>query len=287
MRTPTRLGALTLLGVLGMSHLARGDPAQPCALPDAGSPAAASIPVEVGKALFEEAKRYANDAGALVTNPIRWDETDLRKFALFGFTLGGLYLADQQIYVAVQKARGDFTDHVSNATTDFGGPWAYAISGGLIVGGLIAKDANIRDTGREALEAAVLAGVITTVLKEIFGRERPYVTDGETVLAPFSGNTSFPSGHATTAFAVASVIAMRTDGWIVPTVAYTLATLVAMDRVNDQAHFASDVFAGAAIGLTTGRFLVNRHRRQAAAERRAAEFEIVPIRDGLALHVSF
>ena len=58
---------------------------------------------------------------------------------------------------------------------------------------------------------------------------------------------------------------MRTDGWIVPTIAYTLATLVAFDRVNDQKHFIGDVFAGAAIGVATGRFIVGRHRGEDAA----------------------
>jgi hypothetical protein len=246
-----------------------------------------SFPTLVGRALFDEAKRWASDAGALATNPLHWQQEDLRRFGLFAFTVGGLIVADQQVYTGIQDVRSSFTNSVSNATTDFGGPYAYAISGGLILGGLVARDANVRDTGREALEAAVFAGILTNVFKEVFGRVRPYASDGQSIFEPFSGNKSFPSGHATTAFAVASVIAMRSDGWIIPTIAYGLATVVAFDRINDQAHFASDVFAGAVIGLATGRFLVNRHRRQAEAERARTEVSLVPIRSGLALRVDF
>jgi len=45
----------------------------------------------------------------------------------------------------------------------------------------------------------------------------------------------------------------------VPTAAYTLATLVALDRVNTRAHFASDVFAGAVLERSRVVFLVARH----------------------------
>jgi membrane-associated phospholipid phosphatase len=246
-----------------------------------------SFPVLVGRALFDEGKRWVSDAGALATSPLHWQQQDFRRFGLFAFTLGGLIVADQQIYTGIQDIRSNFTNSVSDATTDFGGPYAYAISGGLILGGLIARDGGVRDTGREALEAAVFAGIITNAFKEVFGRVRPYASDGQTIFEPFSGNKSFPSGHATTAFAVASVIAMRTDGWIVPTIAYGLATVVAFDRINDQAHFASDVFAGAVIGVATGRFLVNRHRRQAEAESGKPEVSLVPIPGGLALRADF
>lgn len=246
-----------------------------------------SLPAVIGGAILEEAKRWACDGGALVTSPLHWNGEDARMFAAFAASLGILIATDEQTYQAIQLRRSSTTDAISNATTDFGGPYAWAISGGLIAGGLIAKNPAVRDTGRDALEAAAFASLITAVLKPTFGRERPYQSDGQTEFHGFSSQyKSFPSGHATTAFAVASVIAMRTDGWIVPTVAYTLATIVAFDRVNDQQHFVADVFAGAAIGVSVGRFVVGRHRREAAATA-AAELEIVPIPDGVGARLRF
>jgi membrane-associated phospholipid phosphatase len=241
----------------------------------------------VGEAILEEAKRWACDGGALVTSPLHWGAEDAWIFAAFAGSLGVLIATDQQTYQAIQLRRSATTDAISKATTDFGGPYAWAISGGLIAGGLIAGNPAMRDTGRDALEAAAFASLITAVLKPTFGRERPYQSDGRTEFHGFSSQyRSFPSGHTTTAFAVASVIAMRTEGWIVPTVAYTLATIVAFDRVNDEQHFIADAFAGAAIGVSVGRFVVGRHRRDAAAGA-GAEIEIVPIPEGVGARLRF
>ncbi len=113
-----------------------------------------------------------------------------------------------------------------------------------------------------------------------------FLSNGSTVFRPGSSNDSFPSGHATEAFSVASVIAMRSNGWVLPTIAYTAATLVAFDRVNDHVHFPSDVAAGAILGTAVGRFLVARHRRaQGLAPRTTVD--LVPIPGGLAARVGF
>jgi membrane-associated phospholipid phosphatase len=239
-------------------------------------------------ALENEAKRYLSDGGGYITAPIHWDETDWKKFAGFTFVLGGLLMADHRIYIASQNHRSDFTNNVSDATTPFGAEYAWGVAGGLLVGGLIFKSENTLDMGREAIEAGVFSGLLVNlVFKPVFGRERPLTSNGHTDFDPFSGNNSFPSGHATLAFSVASVVAMRADGWLIPGLAYALATVVAFDRVNDQAHFPSDVFAGAVLGTVTGRFLVARHRRQAAGEQPKVSIDVTPTRRGLVAHVLF
>jgi len=141
--------------------------------------------------------------------------------------------------------------------------------------------------GRDALEAGLFGLMLNRyVLKPAFGRHRPSESGGRTVFEPASGHDSFPSGHATEAFAVASVVAARSHGWIVPAIAYFGATVVAMDRVNDEAHFASDVVAGGLLGTAIGRFLVNRHRNASEGGGGVA-FEIVPSHRGLAARILF
>jgi len=150
------------------------------------------------------------------------------------------------------------------------------------------KDAELRDTGRDAIEAALFASLITTIAKPVFGRERPDQSDGRTIFHGFTSQyQSFPSGHATIAWAVAAVVAMRTDGWIVPTVPYTLATLVSFDRVNDAKHFVGDVFAGAAIGVAVGRFVVGRHRGETEEAAPAVSVTLAPIPGGIGARVTF
>ncbi len=80
-------------------------------------------------------------------------------------------------------------------------------------------------------------------------------------VSPTGINTSFPSGHAAAAFAVATVFShrYRQHRWV-PWVAYGTAAVISFSRVTNQAHFPSDVFLGAALGFTISEFAVLRPR---------------------------
>jgi len=175
---------------------------------------------------------------------------------------------------------------VSNATTPLGAEAGFGVAAALIVGGIAFESPATRDTGRDALEAGLIAGIIDNVVKRATGRVRPNGSNGETTFEPGSSNASFASGHATVAFSVASVIAARSSGWVIPGLAYTAATLVGLDRINSHAHFASDVFAGAVLGTVTGRWLVHRHEAEAAGAPRT-ELEIGPISNGIGAKLRF
>lgn len=108
---------------------------------------------------------------------------------------------------------------------------------------------RLQRTDPDAIEVSFLAGFIATpVIKRFLGRSRPLRDQGAYHFEPFSKDQSFPSGHATNAFAVGSVIGARSDGWLAPTIAYSLATGVAVSRVNDNKHSVSDGVTGAGIG---------------------------------------
>ena len=240
----------------------------------------------VGMALKDEAKRYARDAVAFVKAPLYWKTKNWVKAGGAAVIVGGLILADQDIDREAQKLRSSTTNHISSWTAPLGEEYGFAISAGLFGIGLAFDHENLRDTGREAVEAAFLGFVLNQlVLKRAFGRERIEDSNGRTVFVPGSSHDSFPSGHTTTAFAIASVIATRSKGWPIPVIAYAAAALVALDRINTRDHFASDVVAGAFLGTTIGRFLVKRHGDEKAGVLSKAEFDIIPIRHGLAARI--
>jgi len=116
-------------------------------------------------------------------------------------------------------------------------------------------------TSSERIAASVLvAGAVASAMKLAVGRARPYQTPGDAdVYRPFSGNSSFPSGHTTVAFATAAALTRETHARWVRWVAYPAAALVAWSRLRDNRHWASDVVAGAAVGygsaVVTERFL--------------------------------
>jgi membrane-associated phospholipid phosphatase len=270
------------------------EPPQEPAPPKEPPPKRPSLrPRDLWRDVKVEAKRYIADSWAIVTSPLHWNVADWERVGGVVVLVGGLMLADRTIDRNFQQNRSSFTDHVSDATTGFGGAWASNIGVGYLAVGYLARDWELRETGREALEAGFLSHLLDKwILKTAFGRERPFESDGRTVFHPGSSHDSFPSGHATQAFSLASVVAMRSKGWVVPTIAYTAATLVAFDRVNDHVHFASDVAAGAVLGTAIGRFIVARHRAaQAQTQTRtgkpAADLQIVPIRGGLAARIVF
>lgn len=93
------------------------------------------------------------------------------------------------------------------------------------------------------------AAAVAQALKEWVGRARPVeVLPGIGLFAEAAGR-SFPSGHATLAFALATVSALRWPR--MQGLAWGLAALVAISRVALGLHWPSDVVAGAAIGVVT------------------------------------
>lgn len=236
--------------------------------------------------IARELRRYGTDSVSMLRAPLRWDDRQWRRAAFGLGAIATTAIGDEQIADFAQRNRSAFSDDFSSVATPFGGRRALVLSGAMIVGGLITHDTALRDTGRDALEASILAaGVVTPLLKRAVGRTRPLIGNGAYEFDPFSKNQSFPSGHATNAFAVASVVAGHSRGWVVPTIAYTIASGVAVSRVNDDVHFASDVIAGALIGTSIGRAVVARHSGVPQPNTQHVEVDLRPLPGGMAIEV--
>jgi membrane-associated phospholipid phosphatase len=144
-------------------------------------------------------------------------------------------------------------------------PGAYFIGGGLYLYGRLAKKPNVADFGWHGLESVIVATGVTSFLKGTLGRSRPYVTaDSNPRDFQFGGGfrsterQSFPSGHTTTAFAVAASVTSETRRLypkalpFVAPIMYGGATYVGLSRMYHDKHWASDVALGAAIGTFSG-----------------------------------
>jgi undecaprenyl-diphosphatase len=105
--------------------------------------------------------------------------------------------------------------------------------------------------------AAAFSGELLSDLgKAIVPRHRPF----EHQLGPPSTTHSFPSGHSTTSFACATVLAHYAPRLRVPF--FVLAALIAFSRVYDAMHYPTDVLAGAVLGVLVGLLLVAVVRRR-------------------------
>ena len=137
----------------------------------------------------------------------------------------------------------------------------------LMATGYLRHDSYQVGSALLAGEAYADSAVVDLAIKAVTRRRRPSdVPPGEPFSdtffsggqSPFKGS-SFPSGHAAGAFAVATVVATRyhTHRWV-PWAVYGFAAAVSFSRVTTSSHFPSDVFLGAALGYTVTRFQVLR-----------------------------
>ena len=152
----------------------------------------------------------------------------------------------------------------SSAARIWGNPGTLIAGGGMYLLGSATGDRRVQDLGHHSAGAVVVSNLITVGIKAVAGRARPFVDSSSAMnFEPFRGirddaYRSFPSGHATAAFAFASVVTAETshwwpDGrWPVGVLTYGTATLTALSRIYNDQHWASDVMAGAAIGTITG-----------------------------------
>lgn len=106
--------------------------------------------------------------------------------------------------------------------------------------------------GARLFWSAALGGIVAEILKIVFRRERPGLTDGAHVLRPWSDHPfataqlALPSSEAAVAFAVAAALARLFPEaralW------YALAAGCSLTRVTSGAHFLSDVVLAALVG---------------------------------------
>ena len=195
-----------------------------------------------------------HDTVRVFTAPARWTGKDWGYAAAGVAGVGLLFVVDDNIRATVQHHDDPLQEHVADVVQPLGTWASFLVIGGFTFGGLAAHDAKAYGAGIDALSASAISGlVIVPVMKKIIGRFRPNAGYGPYHFEPFKHGPSFPSGHATQAFTVASVIATEYPKRWVKAACYLPASLVLFARVRHDAHWASDVVAGALIGYGTGR----------------------------------
>jgi len=174
--------------------------------------------------------------------------TSSRYNPLRGPMLESLLQADQLAVEAVAELRW------SPATALFVLVSAWWVKGPLIIAAGLLRDWRARCppvTALSATLAVLLASLASSALKTTVDRDRPPVADpGFEAAVSVPTTYSFPSGHATTAFAAAAAVALLAPG--LRTAVLALAAAVAVSRVYLGVHYVLDVLAGALLGGVAG-----------------------------------
>ena len=121
----------------------------------------------------------------------------------------------------------------------------------LLGTGILSHNKNLVRMGENAAISFAISSVATYALKNTFKRERPFVTHKDIVKLSNGGGMSFPSGHTSAAFSIATSIAMDNKQWYIRTGVFTYACLVGYSRIHLGVHYPSDVLAGAVVGIAS------------------------------------
>lgn len=120
---------------------------------------------------------------------------------------------------------------------------------GTYVFGRAEDEPRVEHLGMDEIEGSLIAGGLVEGLKYIVQRPRPTPNKNQVLTA---SGYSFPSGHAALTFEAATILQQHL-GYRAGIPTYLIATYVAISRLHDNVHYASDVAFGAGLGIMVGR----------------------------------
>lgn len=231
--------------------------------------------------------RILQDGGRLFTAPLHFSGSE---WITAGALLGGtavLFTIDDPVRTISHRNQSRLADRLSDVGSYYGdGKYVLGLSGGIYITGTILKNRDVRETGILVFESLAFAGITTTVVKSLAGRSRPYTGEGVTRFRGFqldNDHLSLPSGHATVAFALSSVLAKRLDNLPVSIILYSLAAITAASRVYEDEHWLSDTVLGSIIGTVTGLVVCGYHEDS----DHQSSFILTPTLNGLRVSLLF
>jgi membrane-associated phospholipid phosphatase len=199
-----------------------------------------------------------DDTEQYFTAPVRWDAEDWTMAGVALAAVASAHAFDSRIRDHFAPASGGLNGGQDRNSLRDALPAVALIGGTFVAAGFLDDMDGYKETLR-LVEAGVFSTVTAEALSLAAGRERP---DGTTSPNQWrQGGDSFPSLHTSAAFAIGMTFAESGNDdyrWIRRIVGYAVAGGTAYIRVKDNLHWASDTVAGAAIGIATARFVLNR-----------------------------
>ncbi|MBS1570007.1 MAG: phosphatase PAP2 family protein [Bacteroidetes bacterium] len=155
---------------------------------------------------------------------------------------------DINILKDINLNRNKQLDGIFRGITNSAAPVAYAVPVLLLGYGLMKKDSLTKQNALYIGTTVLSSEIISTILKYSVARPRPFVTYPFLEKVTSGGSPSFPSGHTSDAFALATSVSIAYPKWYVIIPSYAWAGAVGYSRMDLGVHYPSDVLAGAIIG---------------------------------------
>lgn len=125
---------------------------------------------------------------------------------------------------------------------------------GTLSHGYLSNDKVLIRNGYKSAITLGLATVMSASMKRIVKRPRPYVSYPDDIVKRDrdGGPFSFPSGHTTSAFAMATSLTLSYNKWYVAVPSFLYASFVAYSRMRLGMHYPGDVIMGMVLGIGSG-----------------------------------
>jgi membrane-associated phospholipid phosphatase len=215
---------------------------------------------------FYGIRQFGYETYLWARTPLHWRTTDWERF---GITVAGTaaFMAFDEPLNKLSQGNQRFYYSVPVVGGRVYGEWYFigAITAGFGGYGILAHDTGAKKIAIELFQAGVYAEAVTEVLKFGTGRARPLQNEGAFVFKPFNIHDlyeSFPSGHATSAFALSTVMFRHAHTTFWKIMAFVPAGFTVFSRFYQDWHWPSDLFFGSATGFATGMWVVTLHEKK-------------------------
>ena len=217
--------------------------------------------------ILNTTKFLLDDAWYIFSSPSRLDLKSTAYLCGFLSATGLIYAYDQEIYDAFQQSKKNSVYKTVIDIGEYFGPCGlnrithpYYI-GGYAVGYLF-KSNRLQEMSLQLLETMLFDGIIRVrFLRKVVGRARPSDNRGPRFFK-YGYNISFPSGHTANIFQLATITAYHVNHWAFTLASYSIATSVALQRIDGKSHWPSDVFFGAVYGIAISKAIIKVHERR-------------------------
>jgi membrane-associated phospholipid phosphatase len=249
----------------------------------------------VSHIMWHDVKDGFYDLGQYLLRPLHWDAREWGVIATgVGFT-AVLELADDvPIRNVIQGNEGKLGDQFVKFGNDFYGD---GIATGLTAvtlytAGISTDNDKLRTMGLHVIQSFAYAGLTTTALKILIGRNRPFLYQGKFIYnGPSLNNAanSMPSGHVTVASALSESLAEDIHNTWVSVGLYTFVAVTAYSRMYADEHWFSDTFLAGVIGFCSGFWVAHQddHYDMKTNDPKPTSFDIEPTIGGVGLAYHF
>ncbi|MGV8091308.1 MAG: phosphatase PAP2 family protein [Mangrovibacterium sp.] len=181
-----------------------------------------------------------------------YNYTGMKEYIIAILLIGGfifLQMFDLELLTEINLNRNRDLDHLFLMITNLTGPVTYGVPV-LLLGMSMVKRYRLNRGKAVYIGATVLfAAIVTNILKYSIDRTRPFIVFPFLEKLAAAGSPSFPSGHTSDAFALATSLSIVYPRWPVIIFSYTWAIMVGYSRMSLGVHYPTDVLAGAVVGI--------------------------------------